>query len=164
MDIDIGTKAIREDFCKDDQDVLVRPLIRTFSQKLNDVFQGLEIKGHKVQGNPEGELVGKWSDGNMYTMTHQSVLLGIPAMQLEIPRSLRALLIREKVYMSQLAKCILSTYKEVVEPLWKQKKTDIILNYSLAKQLQEVKLNNACLAELADIYYEWDSKCEDLLI
>ena len=95
---------------------------------MNDVFQGLEIKGHKVVGNPDGELVGKWSDGNMYTMTHQSVMLGIPALQLEIPRSVRALLIRDPVYLSQLAKCILSTYKDVLEPIWKQRKTDIILN------------------------------------
>ena len=70
MEIDIGTRAIREDHVKDDQETFVRPLIRTFTQKLNDVFQGLDIKGHKVVGNPEGELVGKWSDGNMFTMTH----------------------------------------------------------------------------------------------
>ena len=123
------------------------------------MFYGLEIKGHKVIGNPEGELVGKWCDGNMHTMTHQSVMLGVPAMQLEIPRSLRALLIRDKVYLSQMAKCILSTYKEVIEPLWKQKQTSLILNYSLAKQLQEVKLSHQGLIELSEIYSEWDNKC-----
>ena len=66
--------------------------------------------------NPEGELVGKWGTGNMHTLTHQSVLLGVPAMQLEFPRSIRSLLIRDRSYMTSLANCILSTYEELVVP------------------------------------------------
>lgn len=52
----------------------------------------------------------------MHTMTHQSVLLGVPAMQLEFPRSIRSLLIRDRSYMTSLANCILSTYEELVVP------------------------------------------------
>lgn len=78
MDIDIGTKAIREDFHQRDQDTLVKSLIRQITSRINDVFSNKEIKGFRVKGNPEGELVGKW-EGIMHTMTHQSVLLGVPA-------------------------------------------------------------------------------------
>lgn len=45
MEIDLGTKAIREGFSLDDQEGLVGNLIRTFSTKINSVFQGVEIKG-----------------------------------------------------------------------------------------------------------------------
>ena len=70
MDIDIGTRALTEDFCPEDQVTLVQSLIQGFAQKMNEVFKDVEIKGFKVNCNPEGELVGKWAKGNMHTMTH----------------------------------------------------------------------------------------------
>ena len=114
--------------------------------------------------NPEGELVGKWGTGNMHTMTHQSVLLGIPAMQLEFPRSLRSLLIREPRHMEGLAKCILSAYEEVIVPQWQSKKTEILINWTIGKQLVETKLNHDWLKEMADEYQAWDKKGEEHLI
>lgn len=66
---------------------------------MTDIFEKIELKNMKVVCNPQGELVGKWGTGNMHTMTHQSVLLGIPAMQIEFPRSVRHLLIREPAYL-----------------------------------------------------------------
>jgi hypothetical protein len=48
----------------------VQRLITGFTDKMNDVFKDVEIKGFKVVCNPEGELVGKWGTGNMHTMTH----------------------------------------------------------------------------------------------
>ena len=80
MDIDLGNRALRDDFHKDDQQIFVTGLVRGFTSRFNELFQGLEIKGFPVRCNPDGELVGKWVTGNMHTMTHQSVLLGIPAM------------------------------------------------------------------------------------
>jgi hypothetical protein len=127
------------------------------------MFSEVIIKGFAVRGNPEGELVGKWS-ANMHTMTHQAVLLGIPAVQLEIPRSVRALLINDPTYLREFARCILLTYQEVIVPSWAQKQTDVIVNYSLAKQVQECKLSYQRLEELGEEYRQWDSKSEDLLI
>lgn len=116
MEIDIGTRAIREDFQDEDKETLVHSIIRNFTYKMNEVFKNIEIKGFPVVSNPDGELVGKWVNGNMHTMTHQSVLLGVPAMQLEIPRSVRALLIRDRNLLSSFAQCILSTYYEIIVP------------------------------------------------
>jgi hypothetical protein len=80
MDIDIGTRALREDFSQEEQESFVRPLVKGFTENLSQVFKGMVVKGHPVVCNPQGELVGKWDKGGMHTMTHQSVLLGIPAM------------------------------------------------------------------------------------
>lgn len=60
--------------------------------------------------NSDGELKGKWKSGPMHTVTHQSVLLGIPAMQFEFPRSIRTLMISDESYIKSLALAILSTY------------------------------------------------------
>jgi hypothetical protein len=46
MDIDIGTRALKEDFKLEDQDSLVQNLIRGFTKKMSDIFEGVEIKGH----------------------------------------------------------------------------------------------------------------------
>lgn len=164
MEIDLGTRAIRDDYHKDDQAEFVMSLVRSFTHKLNSVFQGIEIKGFPVLCNPDGELVGKWTQGIMYTMTHQSVLLGIPAMQIELPRSIRALLIRDDLILRKFAEAILETYSEVIVPKWKDRKTELIINYSLSKQLVETKLNYEKIKEMADEYHEWDQRCEDLLI
>jgi hypothetical protein len=78
---------------------------------MSEVFKGIVIKNHPVVCNPGGELVGKWGKGSMHTMTHQSVLLGIPAMQVEFPRSLRTLIMKEKSLVTAVAKCIIDTYE-----------------------------------------------------
>lgn len=52
MDIDIGTRALKEDFKLEDQDSLVQNLIRGFTKKMSDIFEEVEIKGHKVNCNP----------------------------------------------------------------------------------------------------------------
>lgn len=131
---------------------------------MSEVFKGIVIKNHHVVCNPDGELVGKWGKGNMHTMTHQSVLLGIPAMQIEFPRSLRNLLIKEKTLVTALATCILDTYEQFVVPHWQTKKTELILNYSLSKQLQETKLNFDKLKGLAEEYEEWDKTPDEPVI
>jgi len=70
MDIDLGTRAMREDFKSEDQESLVEPLISSFAQKMTEIFEKVELKNMQVVCNPQGELVGKWGTGNMHTMTH----------------------------------------------------------------------------------------------
>jgi hypothetical protein len=117
-----------------------------------------------VDCNPEGELIGKWTVGPMHTMTQQSVLLGIPAMQLEIPKSLRILLIKDSTKLRNFANAILSTYQEVIVAEWEKKQTELIVNYSLSRQLVESKLSLDLIGEMAEEYSNWDINCADLLI
>ena len=110
MEIDLGTKALKENFVSADQEELTSSLITTFTRKINDIFAGVVIKGQPVVCNSDGELKGKWKNGPMHTVTHQSVLLGIPAMQFEFPRSIRTLIMGNEGYIRALASAILSTY------------------------------------------------------
>lgn len=55
-DIDLGVKAIRENFDPADKDSVVKPLIETFARKLNKLFEGVVLNGFPVVCNPAGEL------------------------------------------------------------------------------------------------------------
>jgi len=59
-DIDLGVKAIRENMEIADKDTLVKPIIETFTRKLNQVFEGVMLNGYPVVCNPAGELQGRW--------------------------------------------------------------------------------------------------------
>ena len=87
--MDLGTKALKEDFSDNDQDTLVKKVIVHLTNQINITFERIVINGFNTICNPDGELKGKWQKGPMYTVTHQSTLLGVPAMQIEIPRSIR---------------------------------------------------------------------------
>jgi len=100
----------------------------------------------------------------MHTMTHQSVLQGIPAVQLEIPRSVRALLITDDALVGRFADAILSTYHEVVVPFWERKRTNLFFNLSLSRQIVEARLNGGELEQVYEEYREWDTACPDMMI
>lgn len=59
-DIDLGVKALREVFTLDDQESLVKPLIKTFSRKVTKLFANMTLNGHPIVCNPNGELKGRW--------------------------------------------------------------------------------------------------------
>ena len=42
--------------------------------------------------------------------------------------------------------------------------TDIIINYSMAKQIVDIKLNLRQLKDLSEEYRQWDAQCADILI
>lgn len=67
----------------------------------------------KYTTNVNPMLCGDWGR-DLYTMTCQSVCMGVPAFQLEIPRSIRHHLIADDVFMSKFAKCIVDIYRTCV--------------------------------------------------
>ncbi len=73
-------------------------------------------------------------------------------MQIEFPKSVRYLFIREPSYITKLAQCILGTYEEVIVPAWQSKKTELLINYTISKQLVETKLLHEKLKEMAEEY------------
>jgi hypothetical protein len=54
--------------------------------------------------------------------------------------------------MEGLARSILETYEEVVVPMWQGKKTELLINWTIGKQLVETKLNHDWLREMAEEY------------
>ena len=77
----------------------------------------------KVEGDPY--LCGLWGHECEHTLSHQSVRLGVPAFQFEIPRTLRKAAMDARRdgddaqggLVERLARAIVKTYREVVVPI-----------------------------------------------
>jgi len=70
----------------------LRDYYNIINKHLSIAFEGIILNGFKVKPDMEPRLHGYWGDEWAHTMQHQSCLLGIPSMQLEIPMSVRKLL------------------------------------------------------------------------
>lgn len=104
-DIDVGTAALQFEW----RDALLPIALRdTLCNELENA-----LAGTKYTVNREPELDGMWG-GDCYTMAHQSVCLGTPAIQLEIPRSLRADLTADDALFARFARAIAVAYKTVI--------------------------------------------------
>ena len=53
---------------------------------INEVFEGVQCDDMQVFCEPHPYLHGYWGT-NVHTMTTQAAILGVPTIQLEIPRS-----------------------------------------------------------------------------
>jgi len=108
----------------------------------------VKVNDHPVICNPHGELQGRWpvpaqdatekqKAQQVFTMTQQSVQLGILAVQIELPRSLRTLIMEDstQTYIKQLASSIHETYREILIPNWAGKK---FYSKELARQVEEI--------------------------
>ena len=71
-------------------------LKKYFTKEFNKIFKGIKIGGFDPICNCEPYLSGLWG-GSMATMNEQSINLGIPSIQLEIPRKMRNLLANSAV-------------------------------------------------------------------
>jgi len=107
-----------------DLDVGMQPMMKLWPDQrfvhmfLNRVCDEMEkaLQGTKYTVNRSPTLCGWWG-GDCHTISHQSVLLGTPALQLEIPRSLRADLVGSDQLFSRFAAAIATAFKEVIRPL-----------------------------------------------
>ena len=63
-------------------------------------------------------LSGYWGDETVSTISHQSVLMGIPAVQLEMPLRLREKLCFDDELVAMFAGTVATAYREVVVPWW----------------------------------------------
>jgi hypothetical protein len=71
--------------------------------------------------NVDPLLCGDWG-GDLYTMTCQSVCLGIPSFQLEIPKTVRTRLVEDDEFASKFAKAIVDIYtKGIAEIVFRSK-------------------------------------------
>ncbi len=76
-----------------------------------------------VDSDPE--LEGLWGeDLDIHTLSHQSVQLGIPAVQFEVPRRMRAALVTDTALFRDFVDAIATTYTQEIVP-WYQKPTKL---------------------------------------
>eukprot|EP01062_Namystynia_karyoxenos_P052880 TRINITY_DN4257_c1_g1_i2.p2 TRINITY_DN4257_c1_g1~~TRINITY_DN4257_c1_g1_i2.p2 ORF type:complete len:506 (+),score=157.20 TRINITY_DN4257_c1_g1_i2:63-1520(+) len=112
LEMDVGTGAL-EAAWPDQQ--FTQTVKSAFCSALEGAFEGRRRYGFKqlpfaVQRDPE--LKGHNSRG-FHTMSHQSVLLGVPAVQLELPRTMRRALLVEHVLFDKFAAAIAAAYRTI---------------------------------------------------
>jgi len=102
-----------------DQDVVA--LRSSAATALDTAFQGLTVGGRTIRSDEDPRLHGWWGDDEddeecETTMTHQAVLLGIPSLQLETPRSVRRALrtTKHENYIDRMAVAIVEMYNQTV--------------------------------------------------
>jgi hypothetical protein len=79
--------------------------IRKFFDLKGNIFEGLKFKGHPCRFNTDPDLHGYWG-GDIHTMTEQSIILGIPSIQFEIPLAVRKKLFRDSELRKKFHKMI----------------------------------------------------------
>jgi len=92
------------------------------------------LKGKKIKADLECYLHGYWGDNMMTTMMHQSVLLGIPSLQLEIPSSVRKLLNDNDEFRDKFLNALINVYNQVIVPYF--------IDCNMSKG---IKINHNCL-------------------
>lgn len=108
MDIDAGFRAMEtrwpdKKFVEGFKETTHKAFTKVFSDP------SYEKRGMKYAINVDPLLCGDWG-GDLYTMTCQSVCLGVPSFQLEIPRTVRARLVEDDDFTSKFAKAIIDIY------------------------------------------------------
>ena len=111
--IDVGCGAMEELWKDRKKEVTL--LKKTICDEIQKSLEGRRTYGYKqlkmvVERDPE--LRG-WNNRGFHTMAHQSVLLGVPAIQLELPKTVRRALLVEQVFFDKFAKAIANTYRTV---------------------------------------------------
>lgn len=110
MDLDVGFKAM-ETHWKDQSFAkwLKNETECVFTTMFSDPKYVYEKNNMRFTVNVNPSLCGDWG-GDLYTMTCQSVVMGTPAFQLEIPRAIRNQLIVDDELVTKLAQSIVDIY------------------------------------------------------
>ncbi|CAK9004677.1 Uncharacterized protein CT_035 [Durusdinium trenchii] len=99
LHLDLGAAPLEEVWPEQDQSV-VRALKFNFCKKLDKALADCRVlsqKGKQIKVEADPALHGFWGADTVTTISHQSVLLGIPAVQFEMPPRLREQLINNPV-------------------------------------------------------------------
>lgn len=112
MDIDAGFRAMETRWPdKKFVEEFKEETHQAFTQVFND--PSYEKRGMQYAINVDPLLCGDWG-GDLYTMTCQSVCLGVPSFQLEIPRTVRTRLVEDDDFATKFARAIIDIYAKCV--------------------------------------------------
>jgi hypothetical protein len=112
--LDIGIQPMLSLWNDKKQVTTIRDTLSHRIQNVLDVYNSSDApKKYLFYVDSDPQLHGYWGDDMMTTITHQSVLLGIAAIQFEIPFSLRTILMNNDTLFEAFANAILSTYNEL---------------------------------------------------
>ena len=120
LDLDIGMGPMEEHWDEDGMEQLKEHLEEAFTKK---VFAGTPELRSKAKGSVgrmnfgvevDPRLSGYWGCDTVMTMSHQAVAEGIPAIQLEVPYSMRERLMSDDALFARFAAAIYGAYDAVV--------------------------------------------------
>lgn len=136
--LDLGVAPLERCWPEHDQQ-FVSKLTRCLKKHLDKALASCGVKngqGHPLVVETKPVLNGFWGKRKLKTLSHQSVMLGIPAFQLEAPPRLRQRFIAEPQLCTAVATAIVQVFHDVVEPWW------------LARALQEVPWPQSLTADV----------------
>ena len=96
----------------------------------------------------------------LHTITEQSVMLGATSMQLEIPRSVRAMLGKDDDFCTKLAEIIVDLYEKVVVPGWQKKHNQLPTMKTDESLVSKVTDQEPTLEEIIPVYQQWGESAE----
>ena len=119
LDLDIGMGPMEEHWDEDGMEQLKEHLEEAFTK----VFAGTPELRSRAKGSVgrmnfgvevDPRLSGYWGCDTLMTMSHQAVAEGIPAIQLEVPYSMRERLMSDDALFARFAAAIYGAYDAVV--------------------------------------------------
>lgn len=122
LHLDLGAAPLEEVWPPCEQN-FVKTLKEALAASLNKAMQlrsTRSAKGKLLQVDADPRLHGFWGEDTVTTISHQSVLCGIPAVQFEMPPRLREQLVYDPELCALFAKTISRVYHDVVVPWWAQ--------------------------------------------
>ena len=115
------------------------PIIDLLSTRLTDLFADVMLNGKKgVICDSMGQLTGfKGGSPKLHTVSEQGVLLGLPSIQIELPRSVRSLLVREVRYLRGFARILNEVHALVAEKWIKRDSVVVEPDIQLVRDVKE---------------------------
>jgi len=105
--IDVGILATLELWSKNSNRLeFLKDYQKSIEKNLYQAFKGIIIDNIPICLDMNPRLHGYWGDDMCTTMQHQSCLLGIPSMQLEMPHSVRRLINTNSNVRKKFAKAL----------------------------------------------------------
>lgn len=118
--LDLGMAPLERSWPQEHQDFVLK--LKRRLKKLLDAALALNGvkngRGRPMVVESKPVLNGFWGKQKLKTLSHQSVLLGIPALQFEAPPRLRQRFIADPKLCAAVAAAIAQAFREVVVPWW----------------------------------------------
>ena len=156
--LDIGLMPMQVLWRKQSEVKYLKECLSRKIQEALDIHNESEagkVKKYMVDSDPR--LHGYWGEDMMTTMSHQSAMLGIPAVQLEIPFSLRNLLMTDNTLFDHFASAIQTAFMEATTHT-QEEQSDILMP---AKTNQTPKKTEVLQEMLLDLNNEHNRKSKN---
>eukprot|EP00928_Gymnodinium_smaydae_P072148 TRINITY_DN55561_c0_g1_i1.p1 TRINITY_DN55561_c0_g1~~TRINITY_DN55561_c0_g1_i1.p1 ORF type:complete len:286 (-),score=23.52 TRINITY_DN55561_c0_g1_i1:522-1259(-) len=167
LHLDLGAAPLEEIWPTGDQQFVgtVKRHMSTTLDKALSACNVRSLKGKQIKVDVDPRLHGYWGADTVTTISHQSVLLGVPAVQFEMPPRLREQFVQSTLLGQRFAAAIAEVYHEVVTPWW------IARSNSMTPWPRYMKLEPKLAADVEEsgpsgneAFEEWSNKLlEELL-